>query len=466
MADIHPLLALSPLDGRYAGRTRDLAEAMGEMGLFRARAEYQWELLLALTEHPRIPFEVVGGNARDTIIRPLFDLTIEDGETIKQIETKGTEQHKATYHDVQALVLHLRDKLTRHGLGDIAPWVHFAGTSEDCNNIAYGLMLREGIGMIVDELHNNIMRQLTSWIDVYADLPMLARTHGQAASPTTFGKMIRVYHSRLTRQVRQLDEFKLLVKYNGATGNYHGHVAAFPEVDWIKFTEDFIARFNEKKPFLPFEVNLFTTQIEPHDNYAELFSILRHTNTILIDLCQNLWRLISDDWIAQRVEGVGSSAMPHKVNPIDIENAEGNLMVANTLLEMFERTLPISRLERHLSDSTVIRNFGSALGYMLVAYSSIQKGLGKYTVNEQKIAGALDAHPEVIAEAIQNILRAHGEVKAHERLQKLTQGKDVSLEAIQNFIATLDVPKDVKSHLLAITPRTYTGLAAQLAKRP
>jgi adenylosuccinate lyase len=293
---------------------------------------------------------------------------------------------------------------------------------------------------------------------------MLARTHGQAASPTTFGKMIRVYHSRLTRQVRQLDEFKLLVKYNGATGNYHGHVAAFPEVDWIKFTEDFIARFNKKKTILPFEVNIFTTQIEPHDNYAELFSILRHTNTILLDLCQNLWRLISDDWIAQKVEGVGSSAMPHKVNPIDIENAEGNLNVANTFLEMFERVLPVSRLERHLSDSTVIRNFGSALGHMLVAFTSISKGLGKYTVNEVEIAEALDAHPEVIAEAIQNVLRSQGYAEAHEELQRKTQGKEVTLEDLHAFIRGLSIPDELKERLLAITPRTYIGLAAKLAR--
>lgn len=458
---MHALTNLSPLDGRYAKDTRELGEAMGELGLFRARARYQIELLKSFAKHPQISLRGFAAEEEESLDK-IAVISVEGGEIIKMIETKGRGSHKATNHDVQALILYLREKMEETSLRDVTSWVHFLGTSEDCNNIAYGLMLREGVEML-GNLLTVMMDYLRDMARADALVSMLARTHGQPASPTTFGKEIQNFYQRLNRELKKLFEFKLLVKYNGATGNYNAHVAVYPYVDWIQFSKDFVERFNQHALFLRFEPNLFTTQIEPHDTYAELFGIFNRINIILIDMCQDLWRYISDDWVVQQPDGVGSTAMPNKVNPINIENAEGNLKVSYALMEMFSRELPVSRLQRHLSDSTIIRNFGSAFGYSLIAYKAILRGLAKYSVNEAKMREALDAHPEVLAEAIQNVLRSEGQSGGHELLQKATQGKSLTLGELRSFIQGLHLSEESKARLLVLEPHNYTGLAAELA---
>ncbi|MDO8548168.1 MAG: adenylosuccinate lyase [bacterium] len=457
------LLAISPIDGRYRGRVKELAWSMSELGLFRKRARVIVELPIAFSEHLHLPVRQIT-LAECSLLRSLpRKLGLRDGKLIKKIETKGTDKHKKTNHDVQAEILFIRDVLETTSLADIIQWIHFAGTSEDVNNIAYALQLRDAVTVLIKDIDKvcSVLRALATG---EALVSMLARTHGQPASPTTFGKEVRNFLARMERQLHQLKTFRLLVKYNGATGNYNAHVAAFPDVDWIAFTRDFIERFNERQKVLLFEPNLFTTQIEPHDTYAELFGILNRMSIILIDMCQNLWRYISDDWIVQAIEGTGSSAMPQKVNPIDIENAEGNLFVSHALMEMFSHTLPISRLQRHLSDSTIIRNFGVACGHLLVSYRSILKGLGRYSINDEVIMRALNEHPEVLSEALQNILRREGNVQGHQLIEKQVQGKKVTIQDMRELIDSLPVSAEVKAEMMTITPSNYIGLAGKLAQ--
>ena len=425
--------------------------------------------LIALSGYPEVTLRAFTQQEL-AFLRTLPDISLEDARIIKDIETKGWGDIPKTNHDVVAVVMWLRERLKGTALADIVEWVHFGLTSEDCNNIAYALMLRAAVRHALHPAMVGVLREFERFASQYANLPMLSRTHGQTATPTTLGKEFRVWRDRLGRQLKQLEGFKILVKLNGASGNYCAHLAALPDVDWLDFSRDFATVFNdsdgaESLP-LRFQFNPLTTQVEPHDTYAELFDIFRRFNTILIDACQDIWRYVSDDWLVQKAAAgeVGSSAMPHKVNPIDFENAEGNLLFANAMLEFFSRKLPISRLQRDLSDSTVERNFGLAFGHCLLGYEAALRGLGKIDVNKGRIADDLADAPEVLGEAYQTILRSAGYAGAYDALKALTRGQPVTYKHLQNFVTELDVPEEVKERLRKLTPATYVGLAPKLAR--
>lgn len=458
------LEAISPIDGRYREYTKDLANIFSEAGMMRYRLFVEGEYLIALSEHPEVDLRDFSAEEK-SLIRNLCELPLEKAKIIKDIERTGYKNIKATDHDVKAIEYFIRDRLENTSLKDSLEWIHFGLTSEDVDNLAYGLMLGDGIEKVILPLLEKIIVVLEQSARDYKGLPMLARTHGQPATPTTFGKEFKVFAARLRRQTEQLRSFRILVKLSGATGNYSAHVVAYPEIDWREFSKKFIARLNEKR-IMALEQNSFTTQIESHDTYAELFDLLRRVNVILIGFNQDMWRYISDGWIVQNVnEGeVGSSTMPHKVNPIKFENSEGNLGVANALFGYFSSKLPVSRLQRDLSDSTVERNFGVALAHSAVAYSNLLNGLERIRVDKEKVLEDLNRHPELIAEAIQTILRREGITMPYEKLKALTRGKNVAMEDIRAFIETLDVSAEVKKELLRLTPENYIGLAEKLAE--
>lgn len=443
--------ALSPLDGRYAMKVVSLSSYFSEAGLMRYRALVEGEYLIALSSTPGLGIRKFT-EAEKATIRKICDLSSSDAESVKDFEA-------TTNHDVKAVEYFLKEKLGKTSLKNEIEWIHFGLTSEDCNNIAYALMLQDGLKNVVIPELEKISSNLSDFAKKYSGLSMLARTHGQSASPTTLGKEFSVFNARLKRQIDALKKFKILAKINGATGNYNAHVSAFPKTDWVGFSKKFIKE-------LGLEANLLTTQIEPHDTYAELSDNMRRINTILIDFNQDMWRYISDAWIVgvPKKGEVGSSTMPHKVNPIDFENSEGNLGMANAMFNYFSTKLPISRLQRDLSDSTVERNFGSAFGYSMLAYASLLKGLGKIAVSEENIRQALNEHPEVIAEAIQTVLRREKVEMPYEKLKELTRGKKVTMEEFRIFIENLDVSPKVKKELLAFKPENYIGLASKLAK--
>ncbi|MBU0456749.1 MAG: adenylosuccinate lyase [Nanoarchaeota archaeon] len=461
---MHHLEAISPVDGRYRKHTEPLADIFSEKGLIRNRVKVEGEYLLSLSEHPQIGTREFSGEEKD-LIRRLYDVSTEDAGVVNAIEVKGHGNIKATNHDVKAVEYFMKEKLRGTSLEDSLEWIHFALTSEDVNNLAYGLMLSDGVGEVVLPSVEELYETIEGLAKQYKDIPMLARTHGQPASPTTFGKEFKVFASRLRRQLDQLGAYEILVKLNGATGNYDAHHVAYPQVDWIEFTRDFVERFNDGRK-VRLKPNFVTTQIEPHDTYAELFDNLRRLNTVLIGFDQDMWRYISDDWIKQKpVEGeVGSSTMPHKVNPIDFENSEGNLGLANVLFGYFSSKLPVSRLQRDLSDSTVERNFGVALGHSLIGYKSAQKGLSKIAVNEQKVVEELENHPEIISEAIQTVLRRERAEMPYERLKELTRGRKPTMDNFRIFIDGLDVSQKVKEELSQISPTNYTGIARLLVE--
>ena len=458
------LEAISPIDGRYRRHTEPLADIFSEKGLIKYRVRVEGEYLLFLSEHPQIGTREFSGDEKD-LVRRLCDVSTEDAEVVKAIEVRGYGKVKPTNHDVKAVEYFMKDRLKGTSLEDSLEWIHFALTSEDVNNLAYGLMLSDGVGNVILPSAQELYETIEGLAQQYKNVPMMARTHGQPASPTTFGKEFKVFASRLRRQLDQLGDYQILVKLNGATGNYDAHQVAYPEVDWVGFTRDFVERLNDERK-MRLKPNLLTTQIEPHDTYAELFDNLRRLNTILIDFDHDMWRYISDDWIKQNlVEGeVGSSTMPHKVNPIDFENSEGNLGIASALLGYFAAKLPISRLQRDLSDSTVERNFGVALGHSLIGYKSAQKGLSKIAVNEQKVIEELETHPEVISEAIQTVLRREGAEMPYERLKELIRGRKPTMDDFGTFIDGLDVSQEVKEELKQISPTNYTGIARLLVE--
>src|SRR3989338_171767 len=345
-------------------------------------------------------------------------------------------------------------------------WIHFGLTSYDINTPARGMMLSDALEYVIIPKITLITETIGAIAKKHKDLPMLSRTHGQPASPATFGKEMQVFATRVNKQLQILKNIKVSVKFSGATVNFNAHVVAYPKIDWIKFAENFISDLNKNRK-IKLELNIPTTQIDPHDSEAEIFDCVRRINTILIGFDQDIWHYISDEWLIQQaVQGeIGSSAMPHKINPIDFENSEGNLGIANALFEFFARKLPISRLQRDLSDSTVERTFGTAFGHSYLAYTSLLKGLSKIKINEVKIKEELNTHPEVIAEAIQTILRREAVEFPYEKLKALTQGREVSKEDFNNFIDSLKVNDKVKKELLKITPENYTGLASKLASR-
>lgn len=457
------LEAISPIDGRYWRYAEPLAH-FSEKGLIEYRLKVEGEYFIFLSEHSQIKVRDFSEQERG-LIRKLYNLSTEEAEIVKAIEVKGYKDIKATNHDIKAVEYYMKEKLKGTSLEDSLEWIHFALTSEDTNSLAYGLMLSDGIGDVVlptiEELHGKI----EEFAQTYKNIPMLARTHGQPASPTSVGKEFKVFASRLKRQIKQLENFEILVKLNGATGNYNAHYVAYHEVNWLDFTRDFIERFNKGRK-IKLKPNLITTQVEPHDTYAELFDNLRRLNTVVIGLNQDVWWYISDDWFKQKpVEGeVGSSTMPHKENPIDFENSEGNLGIANALFSYFSTKLPISRLQRDLSDSTVERNFGVALAHSLIGYKSTLKGLNKVAINKEKILEELENHPEVIAEAIQTVLRREHIEAPYEQLKGLTRGKKVTMDDFKDFIERLDVSEKVKEELKQINPKNYTGIVELLVK--
>lgn len=461
---MYKLEAISPIDGRYRRHTEPLAEIFSEKGLIKYRLKVEGEYLIFLSEHPELGVKKFSQQEIE-LIRALYELSTKDAGIVKAIEVKGYKDIKPTNHDVKAVEYFMKDKLRDTPMQDSLEWIHFALTSEDVNNLAYGLMLSDGIGEVVLPVIEELYSKIDDFAQRYKKVPMLARTHGQPASPTTVGKEFKFFASRLKRQIDQLKNHEILVKLNGATGNYNAHHVAYPQIDWLEFTDNFIQRFNEKRE-ISLKPNFVTTQIEPHDNYVELFDNLRRLNVILIDFDQDVWRYISDNWIKQKaVEGeVGSSTMPHKVNPIDFENSEGNLGVANALFGYFATKLPISRLQRDLSDSTVKRNFGVALAHCLVGYRSALRGLDKIDVNESKVINELKRHPEVISEAIQTLLRRESTQMPYEQLKELTRGTEVTMSDFRQFIEKLDVSDDVKAELQEITPTNYTGIAELLVE--
>ncbi len=445
--------AVSPIDGRYRSKTGELSEYFSERALIGYRMEVEVRYLIALSEHPETDLREFSH---------LEKLELErlaehgDADFVKAIEAK-------TNHDVKAVEYYIRDKLKGTSLEDSVEWIHFGLTSEDTNNLAYGLIIVNALEDVLQPSLRSVYQELEKLSKEYADLPMLARTHGQPASPTTVGKEFKVFASRLRRQIEKLEDFKLLVKLNGATGNYNAHHAAYPSIDWLKFSQQFINDLTDANGITraAIEPNPITTQIEPHDTYAELFDLMSRINTILIDFNQDMWRYVSDDWIKQKPkEGeVGSSTMPHKVNPIDFENSEGNLGIANALFAYFSRKSPISRLQRDLSDSTVERNFGVAFAHSLIGYKSTLRGLGKIEINKEKVTEVLENHPEVISEAFQTILRRENIADPYELLKGMTRGKKATLNELREFIDGLNIPDRVRRELKEITPQNYIGIA-------
>jgi len=455
---------LSPIDGRYKKYTEPLRGFLSEAALIRYRVIVEGEYLIALSEHKDVDLRDFSPEEKATI-RGLYDLSEEDVRVIRDIELHGHKGMKATQHDVKAIEYFLKEKLSITSLRDVLEWIHFGLTSEDVNNLAYGLMLGDALREAILPALKELSNALRGFADKYKNVPMLARTHGQPASPTTFGKEFKVFEMRVRKQLEELKQFRISVKLNGASGNYNAHVAAYPNVDWIEFSRAFVGRLARERG-VSVEINLWTTQIEPHDTYAELFDSLRRINVVLIDFCQDIWRYTSDGWLVQKkIEGeIGSSAMPHKINPIKFENAEGNLGVANALFGFFSNKLPISRLQRDLSDSTVERNFGAALGHSLVAYRYILEGLDRVAVDERRVREELEKHPEVLAEAVQTILRREGVEMPYEKLKAFTQGKTIDIKSFHTFVDSLDVSGETKRELKDIAPENYIGLAEKLAK--
>ncbi len=452
---LNPLTALSPLDGRYQTKTAELRPLFSEYGLIRHRVLVEIRWLMALADHRKIkevaPFSAATQKLLNGIVA---DFSEADARRVKEIEA-------TTNHDVKAIEYFLKEK-TR-GNREIArctEFIHFACTSEDINNLAYALMLKQSRDEVLLPRLDRLIAAMTDLASRHADQPMLARTHGQPASPTTLGKEMANFAYRLKRTRQQVVDVPMLGKINGAVGNYNAHLAAYPEVDWPAFARSFVEK-------LGLDWNPYTTQIEPHDYIAELLDAAARCNTILIDFNRDVWGYISLGYFKQKVvKGeVGSSTMPHKVNPIDFENSEGNLGLANALFRHLAEKLPVSRFQRDLTDSTVLRNLGVSFGYMLLACDSCLKGIGKLEVNAERLRQDLDQNWEVLAEPVQTVMRRHGVEQAYEKLKELTRGKaGITRESMQAFIRTLDIPDNTKKRLLALTPDTYTGNAAAQAR--
>jgi adenylosuccinate lyase len=448
------LTALSPLDGRYASKTEALRNLFSEYGLMRQRVTVELGWFSVLADDDGIP-EVPALSDEDTdyLVDLIRDFSVPDAERIKEIEA-------TTNHDMKAVEYFLKEKFAGHpALARVSEFLHFGCTSEDINNLAYALMLKHGRETVLLPMMDRMIERLRAQARRYAELPMLSRTHGQPASPTTLGKELANIVHRLRRQCDQLKEVQLLGKMNGAVGNYNAHLAAYPDVNWealsIKLVES-----------LGLTWTPYTIQIEPHDYMAEYFDTLARFNTVLLDASRDIWGYIAVGYFKQKpVAGeVGSSTMPHKVNPIDFENAEGNLGVANALLRHFAEKLPVSRWQRDLTDSTVLRNVGVGIGHSVLAYESFLKGLSKLEADADRMNAELDANWEVLAEAVQTVMRRYGVEGPYEKLKALTRGRRVDEDAMRGFIKELEIPNDAKARLLAMTPQSYIGLAAKLAK--
>jgi adenylosuccinate lyase len=467
---LESLTAISPVDGRYRATAEPLAGYFSEYALMKMRVTVECEYLTALSESKGIGIRPLTADEKKKL-RELQHISIEDAQIIKKFEREGYGGIPATNHDVKAVEYFIKLKLKNSSLADVLEWVHFALTSEDVNSTAHALALRGALEAVMLPALEKVKGEIVGLARAHADTAMLARTHGQSATPTTFGKEMNVFATRLERQVTTLKNSSILVKWGGPSGNYNAQMVALPQVDWLAFARSFADRLSGMDAgnarVVRLALNEVTTQIEPHDTFAEMFDNLRRINTILLDLSQDLWRYISDGWVTQKPkEGeIGSSTMPHKVNPIDFENAEGNFGVANALFEHLSRKLPVSRLQRDLSDSTAVRTFGTAFAHSLIGYHSLLRGFGKISVNGPALRDALVTHPEVLAEAIQTVLRVADVEMPYEKLKDLTRGKQVTMKDLATFIDGLDIGPETKARLKALRPETYTGLAGVLAKK-
>ena len=451
---LNSLTAISPIDGRYGGKTADLRPIFSEYGLIRSRITVEIRWLQSLAAHPDInevpAFSDATQAALETVITGFSEA---DAQRVKDIE-------RTTNHDVKAVEYLIKEKIAGNTeLENVSEFVHFACTSEDINNLSHALMLREGRDAVLLPQIDGVISAVRDLVHRYADQPMLSRTHGQPASPTTLGKELANVVARLRRQREQITAVPLLGKINGAVGNYNAHLAAYPEIDWAAHARAFVES-------LGIEWNPYTIQIEPHDYMAELFDAVARFNTVLIDFCRDVWGYISIGYFKQKtVAGeIGSSTMPHKVNPIDFENAEGNLGIANALFDHFALKLPVSRWQRDLTDSTVLRNMGVGLAYTTIALQSALRGIGKLEIDAQRLAVDLDANWEVLAEPIQTVMRRYGIEQPYEKLKSLTRGQRIDQVGMQAFIDSLDLPDTVKAALKKLTPASYIGNAAEQAR--
>lgn len=451
---LSPLNAISPIDGRYLKKTTPLSPYFSEFALtyYRLMVEIRWLEALAanktITEVPQLD-----NAAKVYLTEILVNFNEAEAEKVKEYEKK-------TNHDVKAVEYYLQEKLEQfESLRKYTPFIHFACTSEDINNLAYALMVKEAIAQVIQPTLAEIMGSITMLGKQHGDIAMLSRTHGQPATPTTIGKELVNFVARLKRPQQQLAEVLIPAKCNGAVGNYNAHIVAYPDVDWRKHCANFVSS-------LGLSFSAYTTQIEPHDGLAEVSHIMTRINNILLDYTRDIWTYISLNYFKQKtVEGeVGSSTMPHKVNPIDFENAEGNLGLANALFNHFANKLTQSRMQRDLSDSTVLRNIGVAFAYTLIAFQAITKGNDKLQINKAALKADLDSSWEVLAEAIQTVMRRYNLPNAYEQLKNLTRGQGIDKDSLKEFIKSLAIPEEVKKQLLDLTPERYTGLAAQLVK--
>jgi adenylosuccinate lyase len=446
------LTAISPIDGRYAGKTESLRESFSEYGLIRYRTIVELRWLQALARHPQIAEVSLSPEANDLIDHMVSNFSVADARRVKEIE-------KETNHDVKAVEYLLQEKFADHEeLNRSSGFLHFACTSEDINNLCHALALKDGAVNIALPLAERVQSALHALAGEFASVPMLSRTHGQSASPTTMGKEFANVAARLQRQLKIASNTELLGKLNGAVGNFNAHYSAYPDIDWEALGKDFVES-------LGLSYNDYTTQIEPHDYMAELFDAFARINTICTDFARDIWSYISIGYFKQKVVPgeVGSSTMPHKVNPIDFENAEGNFGIANALFGHFSAKLPISRWQRDLTDSTVLRNTGVAFAHSVIGYESLLKGIGKLQLDEQRLAADLNQSWEVLAEPVQTVMRRYGVENPYEKLKALTRGSEITESTLQEFIDTLDLPAEAIDRLKAMTPASYTGVAAKLA---
>lgn len=451
---LSPLSALSPLDGRYAAKTDALRPLLSEAGFMHHRVKVEIAWLIALSEAGFPELKPFSADARAQLDRLAADFGEEDAARIKAIEA-------VTNHDVKAVEYWLKEKVAHlPELVAASEFIHFACTSEDINNTSHGMMLKAARDSVLLPSLQKVIDRLAELAHANADVPMMSRTHGQPASPTTLGKEMANVVARLRRAAQRIADVQILGKMNGAVGNYNAHLSAYPDIDWPAFSRQVV----EQRLGLVF--NPYTIQIEPHDYMAELFDAVARTNTILLDLNRDIWGYISLGFFKQKTKAgeIGSSTMPHKVNPIDFENSEGNLGMANAVLKHMAEKLPVSRWQRDLTDSTVLRNIGVGLGYAVLAYDSCLRGLNKLETNAQRMATDLDQNWEVLAEPVQTVMRRYGIENPYEQLKELTRGKGISKEALRDFVNGLAIPQEAKDRLLAMTPASYVGLAQQLAK--
>ncbi|WP_426394908.1 adenylosuccinate lyase [Ralstonia sp. R-29] len=455
MSSLSALTALSPIDGRYAAKADPLREWLSEAAFMRNRVKVEVHWLIALSQAGLAEIPRFSAAAEGALLALVENFAEADAARIKEIEA-------VTNHDVKAVEYWMKERVKGNAeLEAASEFIHFACTSEDINNTSHGMMLKGARDTVIVPTLRRVQARLVELAHANADVPMLSRTHGQPASPTTLGKEMANVAARLDRAIRRIEAVELLGKMNGAVGNYNAHLSAYPSLDWEAFSKNVI----ESRLGLTF--NPYTIQIEPHDYMAELFDAVARANTIILDLDRDVWGYISQGYFKQKTKAgeIGSSTMPHKVNPIDFENSEGNVGLANAVLRHLSEKLPVSRWQRDLTDSTVLRNIGVAFGYSLLAYDACLRGLGKLETNPSRLAEDLDACWEVLAEPVQTVMRRYGIANPYEQLKELTRGKGISREALRDFIGTLAIPEDARKLLLDMTPGSYIGKADELARR-